>query len=417
MADIEQGTLSAVRDDAMQVWDIAVRTGDFAMLVTAAYACTSSDVAGYRAFAEIFRRAQDQLTAMGSPHTHISEMCAQEASDLLTAGDWRTCLARLRVALGARPGVLADGRARLVGALLACRQGRQAEAEAHFARAEELFGERLSFTVFALATVHVELAVAAGDIELALSVATAALRQTVTANETERILPLAARALADRATTLRDRGADPAAALDRLRALRREFGDAIAGDERNPRFYQLFLAAQRELVDAEQARAVLAADETTRWRRAAEACRSVGEPWNEAYCRWREAAALARHRSKRRDAAAALQAAYAMAVDLQAVPLMTELEALARGGRFPLSVAAPESAAAADAIPGLTAREREILRFIVAGHTYSEIARTLFLSEKTVGVHVSNMLRKTGAANRGELSQLAHRLDSATTGR
>ena len=31
------------------------------------------------------------------------------------------------------------------------------------------------------------------------------------------------------------------------------------------------------------------------------------------------------------------------------------------------------------------------------------------LSEKTVSVHVSNMLRKTGTTNRVELAQLAHR--------
>jgi DNA-binding CsgD family transcriptional regulator len=60
-------------------------------------------------------------------------------------------------------------------------------------------------------------------------------------------------------------------------------------------------------------------------------------------------------------------------------------------------------------LPGLTAREREILRHVMAGRTYGEIARTLVLSKKTVSVHVSNMLRKTGAANRLALVQLARR--------
>jgi DNA-binding CsgD family transcriptional regulator len=55
-------------------------------------------------------------------------------------------------------------------------------------------------------------------------------------------------------------------------------------------------------------------------------------------------------------------------------------------------------------ISGLTPREREILTHIVAGRTYSEIARALVVSEKTVGMHVSNMLRKTGTANRVELT-------------
>jgi DNA-binding NarL/FixJ family response regulator len=60
-------------------------------------------------------------------------------------------------------------------------------------------------------------------------------------------------------------------------------------------------------------------------------------------------------------------------------------------------------------IPGLTTREREILVQLVAGRTYSEIARELVISEKTVSVHVSNLLHKTGTANRVELASLARR--------
>jgi DNA-binding NarL/FixJ family response regulator len=46
----------------------------------------------------------------------------------------------------------------------------------------------------------------------------------------------------------------------------------------------------------------------------------------------------------------------------------------------------------------------------VAGRTYGEIARELVLSEKTVSVHVSHLLHKTGTANRVELAQLARRV-------
>jgi DNA-binding CsgD family transcriptional regulator len=61
-------------------------------------------------------------------------------------------------------------------------------------------------------------------------------------------------------------------------------------------------------------------------------------------------------------------------------------------------------------VPGLTMRERQILPYVVAGHTYAEIAGTLFVSVKTVSVHVSNMLRKTGLRNRAELSRYARRM-------
>jgi DNA-binding NarL/FixJ family response regulator len=57
----------------------------------------------------------------------------------------------------------------------------------------------------------------------------------------------------------------------------------------------------------------------------------------------------------------------------------------------------------------LTAREREILSHVAAGRTYREIARALVISEKTVSVHISNMLRKTDTANRIELALLAQR--------
>ncbi|HET6686259.1 MAG TPA: LuxR C-terminal-related transcriptional regulator [Jiangellaceae bacterium] len=52
---------------------------------------------------------------------------------------------------------------------------------------------------------------------------------------------------------------------------------------------------------------------------------------------------------------------------------------------------------------------------MVAGRTYGEIARELVLSEKTVSVHVSHLLHKTGTANRVELAQLACRLANTAT--
>jgi DNA-binding CsgD family transcriptional regulator len=66
-------------------------------------------------------------------------------------------------------------------------------------------------------------------------------------------------------------------------------------------------------------------------------------------------------------------------------------------------------------MPGLTARETEILRLVVAGHTYREIASALVISEKTVSAHISNLLRKTSTANRVELAQKYRRLTSSTT--
>ena len=51
-----------------------------------------------------------------------------------------------------------------------------------------------------------------------------------------------------------------------------------------------------------------------------------------------------------------------------------------------------------------------MLRHLVEGRTNRQIARSLFISEKTASVHVSNIMSKLGAANRSEAAAIAHRL-------
>jgi DNA-binding NarL/FixJ family response regulator len=50
----------------------------------------------------------------------------------------------------------------------------------------------------------------------------------------------------------------------------------------------------------------------------------------------------------------------------------------------------------------LTAREREVLGLLAEGMPNKQIAKVLGISVRTVTVHVSNLLRKTGAASRTE---------------
>ena len=61
---------------------------------------------------------------------------------------------------------------------------------------------------------------------------------------------------------------------------------------------------------------------------------------------------------------------------------------LATRTRVPL----PESASREGPLSRLTPREREVLDLLATGATNKTIATTLFISEKTVSVHVSNML-------------------------
>lgn len=103
-------------------------------------------------------------------------------------------------------------------------------------------------------------------------------------------------------------------------------------------------------------------------------------------------------------------------------------EALLRrlpGPRHPRQPSAPTAptapASTADPVvdvpldPELTAREVEVLGCLVAGMSNKQVAKALGISVRTVTVHVSNLLRKTGSVSRTEVALWAvrHRLPVA----
>ncbi|WP_067142648.1 ATP-binding protein [Microtetraspora malaysiensis] len=106
-------------------------------------------------------------------------------------------------------------------------------------------------------------------------------------------------------------------------------------------------------------------------------------------------------------AAARLRTARPLAEALRAAPLLAEIDALARRVG-----AALDDASARKAAPEvtLTPRELEVLRLVAQGRTNRDIAGELFISAKTVSVHVSNILPKLGVSTRGEAAAAAHRL-------
>jgi DNA-binding NarL/FixJ family response regulator len=87
------------------------------------------------------------------------------------------------------------------------------------------------------------------------------------------------------------------------------------------------------------------------------------------------------------------------------VPAPRESGGTPRDSAFPASRAADELARF-----GLTEREREVLALVAAGRSNPEIARELYISAKTVSVHVSNILTKLGVGGRVEAAAVAHRL-------
>jgi DNA-binding CsgD family transcriptional regulator len=67
------------------------------------------------------------------------------------------------------------------------------------------------------------------------------------------------------------------------------------------------------------------------------------------------------------------------------------------------------ASSAYEAAVELTAREQEVLGCLAAGMSNKQVARSLDISIRTVAVHVSNLLRKTGSSSRTEAALWAAR--------
>ncbi len=113
-------------------------------------------------------------------------------------------------------------------------------------------------------------------------------------------------------------------------------------------------------------------------------------------------------------AAAALREAHGIAAELGAKPLLGHLDVMARRLRVRLDGTSAVAAITNDHPYGLTPREREVLTEVAAGRTNREIAASLFISESTAGVHVSNILGKLGVSTRTEAARVA--LDQGLSG-
>ncbi|MGP3975985.1 helix-turn-helix transcriptional regulator [Streptomyces sp. 8N114] len=179
-----------------------------------------------------------------------------------------------------------------------------------------------------------------------------------------------------------------------------------------PEFVPLWAAhalmTEAELLTAE------GRDATALWTEAVAATEQLEAPAPLAVARLRFAETLITQGGTESRGAAGelLRQAEAVARELGATPLETEITTLAGRARIPLQQADAEAAPppAPAAALGLTARERDVLRLVAAGRSNRQIAEELFISPKTASVHVSNILAKLGASGRGEAAAIAHRL-------
>jgi DNA-binding CsgD family transcriptional regulator len=152
------------------------------------------------------------------------------------------------------------------------------------------------------------------------------------------------------------------------------------------------------LIDQAEAAVLLAEDDArtslTTSRRAWTRWRDLDAPYEAARCRVLAARAC-RVLDDEAGAAMELDAAREVFSELGALPALAAVEA-ARSTR-------PEP------VGGLTTREVEVLRLVAAGGTNREIARDLYLSEKTVERHLSNIFAKLGLSSRSAATAYAFR--------
>jgi ATP/maltotriose-dependent transcriptional regulator MalT len=168
------------------------------------------------------------------------------------------------------------------------------------------------------------------------------------------------------------------------------------------------VAAFVTLARAEEARRD-GCDDRASWHEAAVAWREAQQPYRQAYAHLRETEAALRA-GRREQAARALDACLALAEPLGATPLIMAVQSAAQRSGLVRSRSGPAPAATAAAEYNLTGREVEVLSHLAAGASNRQIARALFISERTVGVHVSHILDKLSVRNRTEAATAAGKL-------
>jgi DNA-binding CsgD family transcriptional regulator len=173
------------------------------------------------------------------------------------------------------------------------------------------------------------------------------------------------------------------------------------------------------LAEAEVARG-LDEDQPSHWEAARAESDRLEMCFPGAYARVRLAEVIVRTGGSRADASAELAEAHRRARSMAAVPLLQQITELARQARLDLGPSDDEAGDAGDSaeeaqgpLPGLSPREREVLKLVAAGRTNRQIADELYISPKTASVHVSNILAKLGVSSRGEAAAVAHRLGAS----
>ncbi|HET6504049.1 MAG TPA: AAA family ATPase [Amycolatopsis sp.] len=133
-----------------------------------------------------------------------------------------------------------------------------------------------------------------------------------------------------------------------------------------------------------------------------------GAVYEQAVSRWRHAEALLT-RGETDVAVKEVLEAHDVADRLRAMPLRNAVRDLARRARIEVPGVAVESVTSQrKPVDPLTERERAVLERVALGRTNRQVGEELYISEKTVSVHLSRAMGKLGAARRAEAVAIAY---------
>jgi DNA-binding CsgD family transcriptional regulator/tetratricopeptide (TPR) repeat protein len=331
------------------------------------------------------------------------------ALNLLLCGDLTHADRLLREMLATRPAGIAGAQAHTLAVVAAVRQGQQARAERHLDSARELVPRLEHMCGLHASSAVAEYLLATGRPRDAMSMLTDTLAPHARAEPqyVDSLLAWGARAAADWAALPSTTGGTtrPAAmrALEQLVAIRAQYGEPFALEHLDP-----VDRAWHACYEAEVGRLQGAADTLDRWEAAATDAAAAGLQHTAGEALLRLAESLGRAGRPRTRVADPLRRANRLATQMGAAALQRRVAGFARLARIELTDPATGPIGGPGSVDGLTAaaaqlltpRELEVVRHLAVGRSYAEIAADLFISQKTVGVHVSNVLRKTGTGNR-----------------
>jgi DNA-binding CsgD family transcriptional regulator/tetratricopeptide (TPR) repeat protein len=387
------------------------------------------------------RRAEMRLSELGLGHGHGTTIRAIAANALFRIGRWDEAAAMVDEALTVRPSGAAAIELRLARCRLLIGQGQFQAAEEDLSLAEGLSTETVAprFQI-PLLTLRAGLAMWQGQPERARRFVAAGLgiADRDRSDDVWVLAPLlwhGLRAEADVAVTAQAVGRPiDVTVVDALRYRMRTEAHRAAG---SADAIQASVGGYVQLCEAESSRALGRSDPQA-WSRAAAIWQRNHQPYPTAYAHLRRAEALLSQRTRAAGAIEALSKAAVTARALGARPLLNEIETLAtRAGVSlpdhdpsaytdsaageelvepkiePSVTTSRQTADASDPLSALTPRERAVLAELAEGYTNRQIARRLFISEKTVSVHVSHILAKLGLRTRVQASALMYRIQQS----